>query len=151
MRWIFWLEPVAPSRRTATRRGLATWMIARLLPVLICIALATQCARREYGVAIRNMTTNDIEEAHVTFDGFRSVGGGIEPGLYVVHMDVGRPVPESAVVEWKAGGTRRSQTVRVRDVVPSHFHGDIYFDIMPDGSVHVVPRTEAPPLPSALR
>lgn len=125
--------------------------IARALFAVILLVASTRCTSNDYGVAIRNMTTSDIEEAHVSFDGFRSVGGGIEPGLYVVHMEVGRPIPESAVVEWKTGGSQKSQTVRVRDVVPSRFHGDIYFDIMPDGSVQVVPRTEAPPLPSALR
>ena len=122
--------------------------IVRVFFVLTCLAASVACGQNDYGIAIRNLTTREIHDAHVTFEGFRSVGGGIEPGLYVVHMQVGRPIPESAVVEWKTGGIQKRRSVQVRDAVPPRFRGDIFFDIMPDESVQVIPRTEAPPLPT---
>ena len=120
---------------------------AYLLSAALCVVVA--CARTDYGVAIRNATASHIRDAHVSFGDFRSVGGGIQPGLWVVHLDVGKPIPETAVVEWRSStGEQHRKTVDVRDVVPPGFDGKIFFDIMPDGTVQVIARDTPPALPN---
>lgn len=90
------------------------------------------------------MTSNVITEGRVTFDGFKSVGGVLDPGIYAVTYTTGR-IPTSAEVEWRThDGQPHISVVQVD--VPSGFQGRIFFEIMPDNTVRVRARETLPPM-----
>lgn len=110
---------------------------------LVLLIVSVGCAR-EYGIAIRNMTPQVITDAHVTFDGFKSVGGVLDPGIYAVTYETGQ-IPTSAKVEWRThDGQLHSQVVPVS--VPSNFAGRIFFEIMPNQTIRVRARDQLPPI-----
>lgn len=110
--------------------------------VLLLVFISLACAK-EYGIAVRNMTPNVITEAHVTFDGFKSIGGVLDPGIYAVTYETARPIPQSATVEWRThDGHLHSRVVAID--VPSGFGDRIFFEIMPDQTVRVRAREKLP-------
>lgn len=116
----------------------------RMVPSLLILIIVSAACSKEHGIAIRNMTSNVITEARVTFDGFRSVGGVLDPGIYAVTYDTGR-IPTSAKVEWRThDGQLHIRVVHVD--VSSQFRGRIFFEIMPDNTVRVRARETLPPL-----
>jgi hypothetical protein len=120
----------------------------RILKYLLATLLSLPtlgCYGESYSVSVRNMTQATITDAHVSFDGFRSIGGTVDPGIYKSNVDVQRPIPEEATVEWRTSdNVSHRRVVKVRSAVPARFRGEIFFEIMPDGTVKVVPRTDLP-------
>ena len=110
--------------------------------VLFLAFISIACAK-EYGIAVRNMTPNVITDARVTFEGFKSVGGVLDPGIYAVTYETARPIPGSATVQWRTqDGKLHSRVVSV-DVQPG-FAGRVFFEIMPDHTVRVRAREKLP-------
>lgn len=121
-------------------------VVIRLSLVTLLVA---SCIGESYSVAVRNATDHEINDASVSFDGFHSIGGGLDPGIFKINADVRKRIPAQAIVEWRTPDqVVHRQIVQVNSVVPRNFRDMIFFDIMPDGSVRVVPRTELPPIPS---
>jgi hypothetical protein len=114
---------------------------------VLALVVAGGCFERHfYNVAIYNTTPYPIEEATVTFEGFRSVGGFIDPGRYKIHGGVTKRLPDSVTVQWVTphDARRHQVVVRTRPAVPEGYSDTIFFDIRADGTVTVVPRTEYP-------
>ena len=114
----------------ATRTG---WL-------LVPIALLAGCAtlRPSYTVVIENSTGEEIRDAHVSWDGFESVGGVMGPGSRASHAFVDLTVPGRAWVRWRtADGVAHRELVEVPAYVPRRFEGDLIFGIFRDGRVEV--------------
>ena len=111
---------------------------------VVLILLSIGCAP-DYGVAVRNLTSSLITDAHVTFGNFKSTGGAIDPGIYKITHEIGEPIPEEATVEWRtADGRLHVKRVAVKSVIPRNFSGRIFFEIMPDQTVRVRAREKLP-------
>jgi hypothetical protein len=99
----------------------------------------------DFEVVILNSGDQEIEDAHVEFDDFVSVGGIIVPRALTAHVVRQTPIPESALVRWKSlDGKSYKRIVEVRSKVPEAFRsgGSLVFEI--DGENRVVFRTEPP-------
>ncbi len=97
----------------------------------------------DYNVVIKNVGKQGIEDAHVTYGQFRSVGGVLSPGLYAGHGHPEYPIPTVATVEWRtADGQLHHKDVEVKKLVPKRFRGDIQFEISDDDAVtvRIIPR-----------
>lgn len=117
------------------------------LTVVAALAFLIMACAPDYGVAVRNLTAQELAEASVNFDGFSSIGGVLPSGIYKITYDVGRPIPDRATVRWRSpDGALQTRIVKVRDVVPRNYGGRIFFEIMPDGNVRVVARDNLPSL-----
>jgi hypothetical protein len=112
-----------------------------LLPVLSMLA----CASVQYAVVLRNSTSEELDEVHVSYGDFRSIGGVLPPGIEKGEGGVPVPIPDRALVTWRdAQGKLHSVAVPVKSVLPGAFRsGEIYFDIQPDGSVLVWGKPES--------
>mgnify|MGYP000277033979 CR=1 FL=1 len=112
---------------------------------LLLLTFLFLACTREYGIAVRNMTPNVITDARVTFDGFKSIGGVLDPGIYAVTYETARPIPSSAKVEWRTHDGELHSSVVLLDVPPG-FAGRLFFEIMPDHTVRVRAREKLPPI-----
>ncbi|MGI6495539.1 MAG: hypothetical protein ACOX5G_05540 [Kiritimatiellia bacterium] len=93
------------------------------------------CMTRDYAVGIRNRTENMIYKAHVSYDGFQSVGGMIGAGCDSVHLSPEVPIPKIAQVEWQTeDGVFHRRNVEVKKNMPRGFKGYLMFEIT-DGKV----------------
>jgi hypothetical protein len=96
------------------------------------------CSVEDYNVVIKNVGKLDIEDAHVTYGQFRSVGGFLPAGLYAGHGHPDQPIPNRATVEWRTlDGQMHRKDVEVKELVPKRFRGDIQFEIADDETVTV--------------
>ncbi len=74
-------------------------MFRRLLLLLLPVVLA--CGLSAFDLTLQNGTSHFIYDAHVEFDGFRSVGGVFASGAAKTHMGVKRSVPPAVTVVWR--------------------------------------------------
>ncbi|MGI6495538.1 MAG: hypothetical protein ACOX5G_05535 [Kiritimatiellia bacterium] len=87
------------------------------------------CMTQDYAVGIRNKTENMIYKAHVSYDGFQSVGGMIGAGRASVHHSPEVPIPEVAQVEWQTeDGVFHRRNVEVKKHMPRGF--GVYWYLM---------------------
>lgn len=117
------------------------WFLATVL----VSALAVGCRVEDYNIVIKNVGQRRIENAHVVYGQFSSVGGVLSPGIYVGHGHPDFPVPAIAMVEWRTeDGLMHRKDVEVKKLVPKGFHGDIQFEIADDNTVtvRVVPQKD---------
>ncbi len=116
----------------------------RIVEVLACFLLMIGgCGVEDYNVVIKNIGKQTINDAHVKYDEFRSVGGVLPSGIYAGHGNPEYPIPETATVEWRTeDGVMHRQEVAVKKLVPKGFRGDIQFEIADDNTVtvRVIPR-----------
>ena len=99
-----------------------------------CVAMPAT----NYSVVIVNGTTNVIDDSHVRFGTFESVGGYLRPGKKATHNFVPVPIPEIASVVWKTpNGESHVKEVQVKTVLPKSFRGKIIFTIQSNGNVRV--------------
>ncbi len=99
--------------------------------------MASCVTQREYSVAVVNDTKELIGDADVSFNGFRSGGGWIRPGLSKVNGSATHR-PERATVRWRtADGVLHEVVVDVRSVLPRGYKGDISFIIQADNTVRI--------------
>ena len=91
------------------------------------------CMTQDYAVGIRNRTENMIYKAHVSYDGFHSVGGVIGAGCDSLHLSPEVPIPKVAQVEWQTeNGVFHRQNVEVKKNMPRGFQGYLMFEIQDD-------------------
>ena len=112
---------------------------ARVAPLLLLLSL---CASGpQYDIEIKNSTGRFIQDAHVRFDGFESIGGTLAPDAKKVHGGIRRPLPAVVDVVW-ASDTGERHDVRVAVNLPAHFIGVVAFEIAADNSVAVTSETQ---------
>jgi len=111
----------------------------RLLVISVLAAAISGCrTTSDYNVSIRNVGGSVINDAHVSYSDFQSVGGIIVPGGGCKHLFPDHPIPETATVEWRTeDGVMHREEVEVLKLVPKGFRGDIQFEIDDDNSVTV--------------
>jgi len=115
----------------------------RILTGLFVCAVLAGCKTDDYNVVIKNVGAHSISKAHVTYGGFRSVGGVLPPNIYAGHGHPVHPIPDAATVEWcTEDGQMHRKEVEVKKLVPRRFRGDIHFEIADDNTVtvRVIPR-----------
>ena len=94
----------------------------------------------DYSVVLRNVGTNEITEAHVSYGNFESVGGRLPPGGTTVHHgNVPRRIPKVAIVEWSRGdGMHHRKEVEVRRIVSKDFkRGELVFEIDDSNEIRI--------------
>jgi len=111
-------------------------MRARLfLLILVLCSRTLGCGmfRPEYAIAIRNSTSEEIDDAAIQLGQYRSTFGVVGIHATATHSSLQEPIPETAVVEWRSGdGQLHRQEVHVRSSLPASFvDDDIIFDIQP--------------------
>lgn len=116
------------------------------LPIVVSMGLvAGGCGVEDYNVVVKNVGQRTIDDAHVTYGQFRSVGGILPSGIYAGHGHPEYPIPATATVEWRTeDGMMHHQDLEVKKLVPKGFRGDIEFEIADDDTVtvRVVPRAK---------
>jgi len=113
--------------------------MSRLLAVCCILSLCAGCSQLdEYDILIKNVGSKGIDDAHVCFGEFRSIGGILSPGRGKLHGNPEHPIPEKATVEWRTeDGVMHREEVEVLKHIPKGFRGDIQFEIDDDNSVTV--------------
>jgi len=111
----------------------------RIFTALVFAALFSGCTPMDdYNVVIKNVGGKTIDDAHVLYGEFRSVGGILPPDIWSKHMLPDHPIPEKAMVEWRTeDGVMHREEVEVLKHIPKGFRGDIQFEIDDDNSVTV--------------
>ncbi|MGA7617087.1 MAG: hypothetical protein WBX15_18120 [Thermoanaerobaculia bacterium] len=105
---------------------------------MLTMVLITCASTPTYNVVLRNATAEKITGAHVSYAGFRSVGGVLVPGAMARQALVQKPVPQKAKVEWRtADGQLHVKEVAVKTAIPERFSGDITFEILDHEQVRV--------------
>ncbi len=113
-------------------------MRIKILLIVSLLFTLSRCVTHEYDVFVSNSGPSTISEADVLFNGFRSGGGWIEPGLFKVHAGVTHAIPERATVRWRtADGVLHEVAVEVRSALPNGYRGNIGFIIQADNTVRV--------------
>ena len=107
--------------------------------ILFMTGCQTMSQTPTYSVVLINGTSNTIDDAHVRFGQFESVGGYLRPGIKSTHRFVPLPPPEKALVVWKSqDGVSHEKTVEVLKTLPKDFNDeDIIFTILEDDNVTV--------------
>lgn len=96
------------------------------------------CGVEDYNVVIKNVGTRTIDDAHVLYGQFRSIGGILPPGIYAGHGHPEYSIPSKATVEWRTeDGVMHRQDVEVKSRIPKGFHGDIQFEISDNNTVTI--------------
>lgn len=91
-----------------------------------------------YDIELHNGTKQLIDDAHVSFGKFKSIGGSIPPGISKQHMEVNRTLPDTATVEWRtADGVLHHKDVALKSAVGEHFSGVINVEIGDNEQVRV--------------
>lgn len=91
-----------------------------------------------YDVAIKNIGKIEITDAHVSYNGFKSVGGYIAPGTDSVHMNVQIPLPNEVNIQWRSkNGVMHNKIVSLKNH-KKKFKGKISFLIDDNNNVEVV-------------
>jgi len=114
-----------------------------LFVMLLTALLTGGCGVEDYNVVIKNVGKRKVDNAHVVYGDFRSVGGILPPNIDSMHMQPDRPIPTTATVEWRReDGQMHRKEVEVKKLVPRRFRGDIQFEIADDNTVtvRVIPR-----------
>lgn len=117
-----------------------------LLLILFIGLLTGGCGVEDYNVVIKNVGRRTIDDAHVMYGQFRSVGGILPSGIYAGHGHPDYPIPSTATVEWRTeDGVMHKKDVDVKKLVPKGFRGDIQFEIADDDTVNVrvIPREKS--------
>ena len=113
--------------------------------VLFSVLLLGGCRVEDYNVVIKNVGKSTIDDAHVIYGEFRSVGGILPSNIWSKHMHPDAPIPSTATVEWRTeDGQMHRQDVEVKKLIPKGFRGDIQFEIADDNTVtvRVIPRKD---------
>ncbi|MDD4870754.1 MAG: hypothetical protein PHR77_09360 [Kiritimatiellae bacterium] len=113
--------------------------------VLFGVLLIGGCRVEDYNVIIKNVGKRTIDDAHVIYGEFRSIGGILPSGIYAGHGHPEYPIPEKATVEWRTeDGQMHRKDVDVKKLIPKRFRGDIQFEIADDNTVtvRVIPRED---------
>jgi hypothetical protein len=99
------------------------------------------CGPAGFHLTLKNGTTHDIYDAHVEFDGFRSLGGVFGAGTAKTHVDLNRAIPSEATVVWR---NPDEQSFSKRVVVPANLRSaeELVFTIHEDATVSVSDRRE---------
>lgn len=125
-------------------------LIATALALSFTGACGCGSAYGRHAIVLKNGTSQEIKDAMVTYDGFRSLGGGIAPGGSKGDMGPPKGIPNRATVEWTTpDGQRHEQVVEVAEHVPKGFDGNVIFTIREDGSVELEAQ-ERPDLGAAM-
>ncbi len=94
------------------------------------------CGASEFDLTLENGTSGPIDDAHVRFNGFTSLGGSFNSGIRKTHGGINRPLPAEITVEWRsAEGQSYSRQISVPENVRSAC--EVLVRINQDGSVTV--------------
>ena len=98
--------------------------------VLFCVLLMTvSCgARQQYDITIENVGDETIDDAHVIFEGFYSIGGIIPPGREATNLRPNHRLPEVVLVQWQTEDYVLHKKI-IKIDLPPKFKGDIRFKI----------------------
>jgi hypothetical protein len=114
-----------------------------LMSLFLAAVVVGGCGVEDYNVIVKNVGNRTIDDAHVVYGEFRSIGGIIIPRSEKGHGHPQYPIPTTATVEWRTeDGQMHRKEVEVKSLVPKSFSGDIVFEI-DDGNnvtVRTVPR-----------
>ena len=107
--------------------------------LLLFLIFNTSCNRKnKHDITIKNMSSEEILDAHVLYNDFMSVGGCFSPGGEGTHMSVYLEIPEDVYVIWK---TKRGKSYKVKlnvkDKLPNNFEGIITYKIEDKGKVSI--------------
>ena len=95
-----------------------------------------------YDVSIKNISKLVLDDAHVSYDNFYSIGGVLPPGIEKIHGNPNYPIPDKATVEWrtKDGIFHKKEIDLTR--ISKDFSGEIRFEIDDSNNVAIraVPR-----------
>jgi hypothetical protein len=114
----------------------------KLLAVL-CLTLSMTsagCASLgpSYSITIQNSTGVRIDDAHVSWDSFKSVGGSFNPGVHKAHRFITVPLPLRVAVRWRTqDGVDHWQEVDVPKDLPRPFKGTLRFELLEEGRVEL--------------
>jgi len=98
-----------------------------------------------YSIVIKNIGNIELNDVHVFYGNFESVGGVFSPYARSRHSHPGYPLPEKATVQWRTpDGILHKQMVEVKKNVPVNFKGDIQFEINHKNEVAVKFIPESP-------
>src|SRR5438105_4977490 len=135
-------ERAVRSSKHAAGDQMRFWLIG------LCLVTGVGCATVEYAVEILNDTGVMIDDAHVTFEGFQSVGGSMPNGISKMHMGISREIPEAVQVQWRLnpggvmgdpGRPLQQVTVHIPPALRDHLTARdvLVFAIHRDGTVTV--------------
>ena len=94
------------------------------------------CGTPGFDLTLENGTAGPIDDAHVRFNGFTSLGGSFNSGIRKAHGGINRTLPAEISVEWRnAEGQHFSRRITVPEDVRSA--PEVLVRINQDGSVTV--------------
>mgnify|MGYP000120737298 CR=1 FL=1 len=112
-------------------------MLQRLSRNWIALLLVLfACGASEFDLTLENGTSAPIDDAHVRFNGFTSLGGAFDSGIRKTQGGIIPSLPAEITVEWRnAEGKPYSRRITVPEDVRSA--SDVLVRINQDGSVTV--------------
>jgi len=115
-----------------------------IFALVLCWSVCCVAVRSPYEILIENSTGLLIRDTHVSWEGFKSVGGSMSPGATAGHAFIRARLPPRVMVRWRTpDGVTHREEVEIPESVPRRFHGTLHFELFPDGHVEV--RAEPPP------
>ncbi len=106
----------------------------RIIFYLTSTIILASCSENKdsYNFVQKNIGTVPLDNVHVSFNGFKSAGGALYPGMTAYHQMVDKhgDIPEKVNVQWQRikDGKNFNTTLKVKSELPQgHFHGDIIF------------------------
>lgn len=115
-----------------------------IFALALCWTLCCAALRPPYAILIENSTGQLIDDAHVYWEGFKSVGGAMSPGADAGHAFIRSPLPPRVMVRWRTpDGVTHREEVEIPEGVRRRFRGTLHFELFPDGHVEV--RAESAP------
>jgi hypothetical protein len=110
-----------------------------ILFFIALISLSSCSTQQEYMLSISNSSGFEIDNAHILYDDFTSVGGVIPPGGIASHLYPDRPIPIKAKVQWRThNGDMHSKTVEVKKLTKNKGKIEIIFEIDDNNDVSVL-------------
>ena len=118
-------------------------MLRKLICASMVASLLSGCSLMMGGrlnaVVLNNTGKQELNDAHVSYGEFESVGGVLVPGAVAGHGGISHPLPERATVQWRTpDGTLHSKEVAVRSQLPKGFRGEVWFQIDDSSGVTVI-------------
>jgi hypothetical protein len=112
--------------------------VLKAVLVVIILNLMGCASEQKYMVSIVNSSKSTIDDAHVLYDGFESVGGVISPGGISRHLYPEVQIPVKAIVQWRTHDDKlHEKEVEVRKLVPEKIKVEIIFEITAENEVVV--------------
>ena len=110
------------------------------IPILLLFLFSLTCCSsgQDYMVSIVNLSASTINDAHVIYDGFVSVGGVIPTGGVSSHLSPEVPIPIKAIVQWRTqDGELHKKEAEVKKLIQKIDRVEIIFEIADNNQVTV--------------